>query len=341
MGLGIAGSSLISELIGRNKSFVCIDNFNPDSASHVSSGLINPITGRKFVKSWMIDEFLPKAVETYQSFERLLDQKLLNDKLIIRSLHNANDENQFFSRTTNEEYQEYITESYDGPAYDKYLKEAFSFTVIKKSLNLDTSSLLKSLRLYLIEHSLLNDEEFEHGALKYYDTHLEYNGIHTKHILFAEGANALNNPYFKDLPFRPVKGEVLICKIEDFPESHILKYHKFLVPLGNNLFWVGSTYDWDYSNPSASKKGYSELKQFLDSYLSVDYDIVDHKAGIRPATKYRKPFVGTHPIYNNIHILNGLGTKGISLAPYWSNYLIDRIEKRVDKSIQLPSTILL
>ena len=41
-------------------------------------------------------------------------------------------------------------------------------------------------------------------------------------------------------------------------------------------------------------------------------------AGIRPATLERRPFVGFHPLHKNIGILNGMGTKGCSLAPYFA-----------------------
>ena len=57
-------------------------------------------------------------------------------------------------------------------------------------------------------------------------------------------------------------------------------------------------------------------------------NIINKKFGIRPATIDRKPFVGKHPIFDNLYILNGLGSKGISLAPFCSKELFNSIEQK-------------
>ena len=64
----------------------------------------------------------------------------------------------------------------------------------------------------------------------------------------------------------------------------------------------------------------------LDSILTIPYKIVDHIVGIRPANTERRPFVGLHPTYPQIGICNGMGTKGCSLAPYFTLELINHIE---------------
>ena len=59
-------------------------------------------------------------------------------------------------------------------------------------------------------------------------------------------------------------------------------------------------------------------------------------AGVRPTVSDRRPLLGTHPSQKNAHIFNGLGTKGVMIAPYYSahliNHLIDgvELEKEVD-----------
>jgi glycine/D-amino acid oxidase-like deaminating enzyme len=61
------------------------------------------------------------------------------------------------------------------------------------------------------------------------------------------------------------------------------------------------------------------------SWLKVPFKIVDHKASVRPANIERRPFVGFHPTYKNVGILNGMGTKGCSLAPFFAKQLADHI----------------
>ncbi len=337
VGQGVAGICLAHELNKRNLSYLAYDDQNLKSASEISSGLINPITGRKYVKSWMIDQLLPVAIETYGEIEQATKCKIINNIPIVRALHNPNDENEFYSKVNHQNYEEYMSDHYDGPSYSNVLNDTFSFARIKNSFNIDTSELIRNFKKIEKGKGNLIEEKFEYDELKIFDTHLKYKDQKANHILFAEGANARFNPYFNMLPFRPVKGEVFICELSDFPRSHILKYHKFIVPYGDDLFWIGGTYEWDFQDTSPSEKGSTELHSFLKTYMKCDWKIVDHQAAIRPATKFRKPFIGSHITYSNLHIMNGLGTKGISLAPFWAKFLISKIQEGLTYHHELPS----
>jgi glycine/D-amino acid oxidase-like deaminating enzyme len=55
---------------------------------------------------------------------------------------------------------------------------------------------------------------------------------------------------------------------------------------------------------------------------------MEHKASIRPATLERRPFVGLHPHQENAGILNGMGTKGCSLAPFFASQLVDHLLRK-------------
>ena len=56
VGSGIAGLCVAECLNAETKSFLIIDKQLPGAASIVSSGLINPVTGKRFVKSWNFNE---------------------------------------------------------------------------------------------------------------------------------------------------------------------------------------------------------------------------------------------------------------------------------------------
>ena len=59
--------------------------------------------------------------------------------------------------------------------------------------------------------------------------------------------------------------------------------------------------------------------------------------GIRSTTKDRRPIVGKHSRIKNLYIINGLGSKGISQAPYCSDKLFNYIEnnKEINKEINI------
>ena len=66
IGQGICGTFLSWYLQKAGISFIIIDESKPDTASKAASGLINPVTGRRMVKTWMIDELLPFVWEAYR-----------------------------------------------------------------------------------------------------------------------------------------------------------------------------------------------------------------------------------------------------------------------------------
>ena len=136
-------------------------------------------------------------------------------------------------------------------------------------------------------------------------------------MIATEGAAGNSSPYFKDLPFRYNKGEALIIAAPDLPRNYIYKLRYSIVPWGEkDLFWVGSTYQWEYENSLPTEAFKTAVLAFLDEELAVPFTVKDHISSVRPASVNRRPFAGFHKEYTNIGILNGLGTKGCSLAPY-------------------------
>ena len=97
--------------------------------------------------------------------------------------------------------------------------------------------------------------------------------------------------------------------------------------MGNEIYWVGASYDnSDKKNkPTQLKKRW--LIEKLESIITESYKIIDHKASIRPTVVDRRPIIGSHPDYKNIYLFNGLGSRGILLAPTLSYWLYNHIYK--------------
>jgi glycine/D-amino acid oxidase-like deaminating enzyme len=339
IGQGIAGSTLALQLIQRGISFVVIDKGATSAATTVSSGLINPITGRKYVKSWMIDDLLPQSIKVYRAFEELLESTYINDRSIVRSIDTTEQENQWYVREADLGYQDYIVGDYDGPDYYPELNDARSFGVVHKSYNIDAAQLIQDFREYLLDNAQLIEQTINYDEIVFDKHNIRFGDIQCTYLICAEGWGVRHNPYFRDMPFRPAKGEVLMVRLnESFPTSHILKYHKFLVPQNEkHHFWLGSNYSWEFVDEHPTEEGRKELTNYLNTYLKTEYKVIDHLAGVRPATKYRKPLIGSHHQHKNLVLFNGLGTKGISLAPYWSNRLINHIYVQQELGTELPS----
>jgi glycine/D-amino acid oxidase-like deaminating enzyme len=98
-----------------------------------------------------------------------------------------------------------------------------------------------------------------------------------------------------------------------------------LVPYRENIFWLGSSYEWSFENDRPSDTFRRQAEDWLRHFVKQPYNVIEHFAAIRPATLERRPFVGFHPAFPRVGILNGLGTKGCSLAPFFAKQMVEKI----------------
>lgn len=64
---------------------------------------------------------------------------------------------------------------------------------------------------------------------------------------------------------------------------------------------------------------------------------MNQEAAIRPTVSDRRPLIGKHPLHDNIWVLNGLGTRGVMIAPYVAEQLLSAVYKgkSIDKEIDV------
>ncbi len=324
VGQGLAGTILAWFLEKAGQSVCIIDNAHQGAASKVAAGIINPITGRHFVKSWRFDELLPFAQMTYRQMEYHFDIPFFHKRNIVRILNNNGDENSWLARTIQEEYRPYI-EHIQTEDFDSILQPYFSLAEVTGSAQLDIPNLISTFSKYFKSKKNLVQESFDFEALEIFENGIHYKDISASKVVFCEGYRGENNPYFKHLPFRPAKGEVLIVKMTGYETRKVIKNGIFIVPLGNDLFWVGSNMDQNFADdqPTDIQKEY--LTRRLKETIKIPFRIVEHKAAVRPATKDRRPLLGVHPDHPQLTIFNGLGTKGASLAPFWAKHFCDHL----------------
>lgn len=323
VGQGICGTMLSFYLLKAGKRILVVDNKESFTASKVASGIINPVTGRRVVKTWMIDDLLPFAQDAYESIGALIDVELVKEMNLI-SFHS----NEQMSSTWHERVaqgEEYISNGIDLDYYGKYFNIGYGAGVVLSSMLVDLETLLTKWRLYLKEKNSLIEDVFFVDELKLSDSHLFYHDIKFEKIVFCDGINGYNNPYFEKLPFALTKGEVLRVEIRDLPQNKIYKQGVSLVPIGNEQFWVGSSFEWEFKDALPTEAFRLKTERQLNALLKLPFNIIDHIASVRPGSVERRPFVGHHPHYQNIGILNGMGTKGCSLAPYFARQLCEHI----------------
>lgn len=108
----------------------------------------------------------------------------------------------------------------------------------------------------------------------------------------------------------------------------------FVLPYDNN-YKLGATYNWGELDELPTKQGKEQLLNKASKFINDEIEIIDHKAGVRPTVSDRRPLLGIHPEHKQLAVFNGLGTKGVMLAPYFANKLVNLILKNE----QLPSEV--
>ena len=329
VGQGLSGSFLSWKLIKAGKKVVVIDNASPNVASKIASGVINPVTGRRIVSTWMIDNLLPYSFEAYTAFGSDLNATLISQKNIL-DFHPTQQMQLAFKDKIPVE-NNYLRCNEDEGELKKFFNFNYGVGEINPCYLIDVSLLISEWRTQLIEKKVLLEEDFKSENLAIIshtsesdlpiEEIVEYKEIKAKKVIFCDGAKGAENPFFKLLPYAKNKGEAVIAEIDGLPRNNIYKHGLSLVPWKDNLWWIGSTYDWNFSdlNPTAIFR--IKAEQTLQHWVKLPYKVVGHLATERPANLERRPFVGLHPLHSSIGILNGMGTKGCSLVPYFANEL--------------------
>ncbi|MEO5998559.1 MAG: FAD-binding oxidoreductase [Chitinophagaceae bacterium] len=326
IGQGISGSFLCHELGKAGLSFIVIDEFRPQSASRIASGIINPVTGRRIVKTWMIDELLPFAWNAYKTLEDLLGVECIRETTSIDFFPTPQMRLAFLDRL--QEEPQYISLPADENSWYHLLNYNFGYGIIHPCHLVNLQELLPAWRKSFLAKGLLRETRFEPDQVVLTSTGIEYQNIFAGKIIFCDGISSQENNWFKNLPFAANKGEVLIVEIKELPPGTILKRGISIVPWKEDLFWVGSSHEWQFENDQPTDLFRQKTEAQLKSFLKLPFKIIDHWASIRPATLERRPFIGFHPLHPQIGIFNGMGTKGCSLAPYFARQLVQHLTNK-------------
>ncbi len=315
IGQGLSGSWLSYYLQLLNIDCIVLDENKTNTASKVASGIINPVTGLRYAKTWMIDEAMPFSIQAYQAFN------CIEQKNMLEIFENHSSE-QAFEKRINEDYDFVQMHTSNWANIFNY---NLSIGEINPCYLVDVNAFLQKQK----RKTISIEEKFDETFLKVENDKIFYKDIIADKIIFCNGISSVQNKYFNDLVFAPVKGEALIIECKNLSTQYIYKNKYSIVPWSNGLFWVGASFERDFRDEHPTTKFRIETTHWLNNFLKLPYKIIDHISSIRPANISRKPFVSFHLTYKNVGILNGMGSKGVLYAPYLAKQLANGITKEV------------
>jgi len=324
VGGGIAGLSLAFSMYERNIPFKLIDA-KKNYSSVVAAGLINPIVFRRTTKSWRVDDFTPYLEAFYNRLERMLDKKFFHPISIRRIFAHEQERNEWERKQLKSEYSSYLNKICNEDHTFSNPKNNFGTGTIERAYYVSTETFMEEAYRFFESKQCVYYEEVNYSDFNTTTTSYK-NDIYEK-IFFCQGYTNSENPWFGSLPIQCTKGETLTIHSSELPEDVSLNLKCFILPIGQQQFKVGATYDWNSTDLSITEKGKAQIEAHLTTLTNDPYTIVEQKAGIRPTVLDRRPLLGKHAEFPNLILFNGLGTKGYMMAPLLANELLDNVFK--------------
>ncbi|WP_109302548.1 FAD-binding oxidoreductase [Aquimarina sp. AU474] len=335
VGFGLSGLSFIEQLEKNDKSFLVFEDSSQKS-SRVAGGLYNPVILKRFTAAWNAKKQLQKAIPFYKNVQTKLNEQLVLELPVLRRFNSVEEQNAWFEACTKPILEDFLDQElmYNS---NEGLDIPFHYGRVHHTGRIDIKNMLSCYLNYLDKKDCLVNESFDHEQLIITDNFVSYKGQEAKNILFSEGFGVQNNPFFKYLPLVGNKGEYLVISSPKLQLNEAVKSSIFIIPLGNNRYKIGATYNNQDTTSGVTLEAKEELLRKLERFLKVPYEIIDHVAGIRPTVRDRRPLVGTHPKHKKLHVLNGLGSRGILIGPTVAENLYDAIENdtALDKEIDI------
>ncbi|MCT4628893.1 FAD-binding oxidoreductase [Winogradskyella sp.] len=324
VGCGLAGIAFCEQLRANSKSFIVFDD-NSQKSSIVAAALYNPVILKRFSEVWKAQEQLEAAIPFYNKIEKTLNIQIDYKLQLLRRFTSIEEQNLWFNASDKPKLEPFLStqlvkntnEAVDAP---------FGYGEVLHAGRLDTKTLISAYKADLLNKGFLETSKFEYDNLIVSPNKVQYNAIEAKQIVFADGFGLKKNPFFNHLPLNGTKGEVLIIKSSNLKIDFGIKSSVFIIPVKDDLYAVGATYNWTDKTNVQTEEGKQELINKLKTFIKCDFEVVNHLAGIRPTVKDRRPLVGRHSQHQNLYVLNGLGTRGVMIAPYVADKLYRFVE---------------
>ncbi len=327
VGLGLAGVSFCEQLEVTGKEYKVISD-GSQTSSLVAGGLYNPVILKRFTLAWNADSQLETALSFYGKLETKLGVQLDYKIPILRKFASIEEQNLWFEAADKKKLERFLSTTVVENG-NEAIAAPFGFGKVLHTGRIDVKTLIASYEAHLLEKEKFVKETFDFDSLQVLQGYVKYKNIEAKRIVFAQGFGLKKNPYFNYLPLQGSKGELLTIKASALKVNEIIKSSVFIIPLGRDHYRVGATYERTDKTNTPTERAKNELLTKLHTFIKSEYEIVGHAAGIRPTVADRRPLVGRHPEHKQMYVLNGLGSRGVLIAPTVSKQLWEFIENEV------------
>lgn len=326
IGQGLAGTTLAWQLKWRGLRGLIVDRDDGTSASKAAAGLMTPVTGKRLVPAWRLEETWTAAEEFYRRVEAETKSQLLSQPGQVRMFESEESKAEFERR----DWSSHPVEIRQPPSLvdDSSIDAPLGGFELPTARRLDVPAYLEASKKEFLANDMLRIASLNPATdvkIENETVHLSKPNARAKRVIFCQGALGADNPWFNDVEYKSARGEILTLKIDGLPETRIVNQVVWLVPCGNGIFKAGSTYDFENLDLGATPAGEEEIVERLKKYLKLPFEIISHESGVRPIVTERRPIIGVHREFAQLAIFNGLGSKGSLLAPLVASQLAEHL----------------
>ena len=337
IGAGLAGCLIALELEAEGCQVELIGKATESSASEAAAGVFNPVTGRRLQRTWLAEELFAYLPGYYKALEERLQARFFYPLPNARPLYTAEERADAERQAAKPSLSSFIKVVDHIPhLHHEPERATFGWFIVENAGFVEVQELCRAARAYFGKKCCFRDEWVEgslteNGKWKMENesqSKIEHRASNidfplTIKTILCQGHLAVQNPLTQHLPLAPLKGEIIRVQpsiAETLPA--VLNRNGYIAPRPDGTWWVGSTYEHQFDTVQPTAVGREALLEKANRIGKVEVEVVGHQAGIRPSVFDRRPLLGRLPDHPEVAVFNGLGTKGVSLGPYFAGHLV-------------------
>lgn len=306
VGQGLAGTALGLELEAAGIDCLIVSDGHATAASRVAAGLINPVTGQRFARTWRVEELRPLAQAAYQRWETLLGVRLWHDLRLERRFRDAAERERAARRFVAGEL---------APFARVLTDEAL---VLDGAARVDLPALLTAAAQRWRNSGRLCEtradaDEFAwpggRGAVR-------WRGEEFVAVICCTGHGALARVWFAGWPFAAIKGQILTVRAVGLAADTVRHDGMWLIGERDGQGRVGATFERDREDLDATPAAREQLIVAARRLAGGEVEVTEQAAGVRLALADRLPAIGWHPRRPGVGFFGALGSKGALWAPW-------------------------
>lgn len=315
LGHGAAGAAFVEECHRRGLRPGVVQMDRPGQATRVAAGLVNPVVLRRYMPCWRAGEMLRTAEAFYRSLSSDPSGGPWHPVPLLEVFTNANARHQWTLQQADPERRAWMSAAQDEGSLYPQVRMPHGHGIVRACAWLDTAGLLDRQEAQLRAQGQWLPQAVAAGEVEESSTGVRIGAWSAPWLVCCEG------PFTDHAGMVPVKGENLLVRVPGPALQHVLHHGVFVLPVGDDRYRVGATFQWDdpWSGPTP------EARRWLLDRLSrvftpdVRVEVEAQYVGVRPTARDRRPILGRTTARQAI--LNGLGARGAMLAPWCAQHL--------------------